>query len=288
VLDLLVHTIPAELRAQPWVLWRAAPNPDKPEKPRKVPYQIGDPVQKASSTNRATWGAFWDAVDAYALLTGRRRDPDPGLGPLAGIGVVLAPEAGIVCIDLDRVLDGATLDPRAARVVTQFHSWTEISPSGTGLHIFVKGTVPEALKGEQFEAYHRDRFIAITGHQWPGIPDHLVDGQRLLDRLVGIARAKQEPARPYTGPVIPPPDDLGGALLAKVQAWGLAVTGSLKRWQDGFLLELVRCPWAEVHSTGPAGAAVMIRASGAFDFTCLHAHCHGRGWRDLRAVLETR
>jgi hypothetical protein len=77
-------------------------------------------------------------------------------------------------------------------------------------------------------------------------------------------------------------------LLAKVQAWGLVVQGSLKRWQDGFLLELARCPWAAEHTTGSGGAAVMIRASGAYDFTCLHAHCTGRTWRDFRAALEPR
>jgi len=44
----------------------------------------------------------------------------------------------------------------------------------------------------------------------------------------------------------------------------------IKRWQDGYLVELARCPCAAAHTTGgPGGAAVMIRASGAFDFTCL-------------------
>ena len=286
--DLIPDTIPAALRAQPWVLWRAAPNPEKPEKPRKVPYQIGDPTRKASSTDPSTWGMFEDAVDAYTLLTGSHRNPDPELGEIAGVGVVLTPESHLVCLDLDRVVDGMTLDPRAARVVMKYHSWTEISPSGTGLHVFVRGSLPEALKGDQFEAYHQERFIAVTGHRWPGTPDHLVDRQDLLDHLVTLATAKQAPGRPYTGPVMPPPDDLGGALLAKVRAWDLPVVGPLKHWQDGFLLELARCPWASEHTTGPGGSAVLIRASGAFDFVCLHAHCAGRTWRDFRAALEPR
>jgi len=62
----------------------------------------------------------------------------------------------------------------------------------------------------------------------------------------------------------------------------------LKRWAGGFLVELTECPWAAEHTTGAGGAAVMIHASGAFDFTCLHAHCARRAWRDFRAVMEAR
>ena len=280
------EAIPSALQALGWVLWRAEPRPG--EKPTKVPYRIFDPVRKASTADATTWGTFADAVDAYALLGPPHRDPDPRLGPLAGIGAVLTAETGVVCVDLDRVLDGKTLDPRAARLVAKFSSWTEISPSGKGLHIFARGTLPGALKGDKLEVYSTGRFIALTGHQWPGTPAHLVARQPLLDHFVALATAKQAPVRPYTGPARPPPDDLGGALLAKAQALGLAVSGSLKRWADGYLLELRTCPWAAAHTTGTGGAAVMIRASGAYDFTCLHAHCADRTWRDLRAATDPR
>jgi hypothetical protein len=60
----------------------------------------------------------------------------------------------------------------------------------------------------------------------------------------------------------------------------------LRRWQDGYLVELPTCPWSHEHTTGPGGAAVLIRQSGAFDFTCLHAHCRHREWRDFRAWME--
>jgi hypothetical protein len=57
---------------------------------------------------------------------------------------------------------------------------------------------------------------------------------------------------------------------------------------DGFLAELAVCPWADAHTSGAGGAAVMIRASGAFDFTCLHSHCGGRTWKDFKAVMDGR
>jgi hypothetical protein len=74
-------------------------------------------------------------------------------------------------------------------------------------------------------------------------------------------------------------------VLARLQGWNVAVS-HIKRWSDGYLVELPRCPWSDEHTTGAGGAAVMIHASGAFDFTCLHAHCARRTWRDFRAVMD--
>jgi len=190
------------------------------------------------------------------------------------------------------VIDAAGhLDARAAQIVQTAASWTEISPSGGGLHIFVQGTVPAAVKGEQIEIYSDARYICVTGHPWPGTPDAVQDGQRYLDHLVGIARrldpSLAAPRRPWTGTPPPPPDDLAGALIARLDEWSLPAT-RIKRWSDGYLIELESCPWAAEHTSGPAGAAVMIHASGAYDFTCLHAHCSGRGWREFRAAVEGR
>ena len=252
------------------MLWRAEQR--GPGKPTKVPYQVRAPRSKASSTDPSTWASFEDAVDAYSTLS------------VDGIGVVLT--AGLTCIDLDRVINASgRLDTRAETIVERCDSWTEVSPSGTGLHVFVRGAVSEALKGEQIEVYSTARYIAITGHRWPGTPNVVRWQQGYLDHLVKLAR-EDRPARPiYTGPKTPPPDDLAGALLAKLQAWSVPVA-RLKRWEGGFLVELEVCPWADEHTSGFGGAAVIIHPSGAFDFTCLHAHCAGRGWRDFRATME--
>jgi hypothetical protein len=283
---LAVHaeTIPAELRALPWVLWR--PEPRGEDKPDKVPYRIAQPRLRASSIDPATWGTFEDAVEAYLSLVAC--PPLPGRGPIAGIGCVLTPEAGITCLDLDRVIgsDGR-LDPRAETIVERCDSWTERSPSGTGLHVFVRGAVPYDLKSAQIEVYSTKRYICITGDQWPGAPAGLRGQQAYLDYLVRLDAEPAAPRSPYTGPSTPPPDDLAGALLAKLQSWGIPVR-HLKRWSDGYLVELAACPWADEHSSGRGGAAVMIHASGAFDFTCLHAHCARRDWRDFRASLDGR
>ena len=266
--------IPVELRALGWVLWRAEQRGEG--KPTKVPYLVADPKRKASSTDPSTWSTFADACEAY------------GAGVADGFGCVLTASAGITCIDLDRVLaDDGTLDTRAETLVGICDSWTEISPSGTGLHIFVRGVTSKALKGSQIEVYSTARYIAVTGHRWPATPDRLSYQQSYLDHLVAIERGDAPARRPWTGPSVPPPDDLAGALLAKLEAWGIRAA-RVKRWSDGYLVELEACPWAAEHTTGAGGAAVIIRASGAFDFTCLHAHCGRRDWRDFRAAMEGR
>ena len=275
-LPVFLDSIPAELRALGWVLWR--PEDRGAGKPTKVPYCVADPRRKASSTDPGTWATFIDAREALPALGDR----------FAGIGVVLTRAARITCIDLDHVIDAdGKVDVRAETIVERCASWTEISPSGTGLHIFVQGAVPQAVKGQQIEVYSSERYIAVTGHRWPGMPNELRPQQAYLDNLVSLARQSESPRRPWAGPSVPPPDDLVGALLAKLQSWGISAA-RVKRWADGYLVDLVACPWADEHTTGPSGAAVMIHASGAFDFTCLHAHCDARGWREFRAEMESQ
>jgi hypothetical protein len=270
--------LPLDLQRLPFVLWRAEPRSGDP-KPAKVPYRVSDPEQRASSTNPTTWSTFADASEAYSALVGQSHPR----GPIAGLGVVLTSDARIVCLDLDGVVASDRLDSRAAWIVQACDSWTEISPSGTGLHVFVRGTVPHAMKGAGIEVYAHARYIAVTGLRCPGTPATLQDAQPYLDILAALGRP--EARRPYTGPITSPPDDLAGALLAKLTAWG-AAHGPIRRWEDGYLVELQQCPWAGEHTTGLGGAAVMIRASGAYDFTCLHAHCAGRTWRDLRGHMD--
>jgi hypothetical protein len=273
------------------VLWRAEPVDGK--KPKKVPYRVATPDVKASHSDPATWATFDDAVEALFALTsvdpatGRVPGEDRVRGPVVGLGVVLTREAGITCIDLDGVIDDdGVLDPRAETIVSRARSWTEISPSGRGLHVFVRGALPEPLIGAQVQIYSTLRFMALTGHRWPGTPATLDDAQAYLDALYAHAHGRIVVRRPYTGPSAPPPDDLAGALLAKLTAWGVPF-GRLERWADGYLVELRACPWAAEHTTGPSGAAVIIHASGAFDFVCQHAHCAGRRWSAFRAAMET-
>lgn len=104
-----------------------------------------------------TWGSFDQC--AYALM-------QPGC-KYDGIGFEFN-DNGIVGVDLDHVIDEiGIVTPEALDIVKQLNSYTEISPSGTGLHIFVFGDIPE--KGRKHtekgvEIYKSGRYFTMTGN----------------------------------------------------------------------------------------------------------------------------
>src|SRR5262249_50949154 len=90
-----------------------------------------------------------------------------------GIGYVFAPDDPYVGIDLDHCVDLETLDIAAwAKAhIGALKSYTEQSPSGTGLHILVKGTLPPGGRRKgRVEMYDAGRFFTITGWHVSGTP----------------------------------------------------------------------------------------------------------------------
>lgn len=152
--------IPAELRAhKQWVSWRFAP-PAKPGgKPRKILYTPGTD-RRASSTNPATWGTL---EAANADVTAGRAD---------GIGFVFTEKDPYFGIDLDDCRDPETgaVEPWALATVERFATYTEPSPSGTGLHIIGRGVKPgrDCRKGAQIECYDTARYFTFTAAPLPG------------------------------------------------------------------------------------------------------------------------
>jgi len=143
--------VPAELRAlRQWVVWKLVVRGD--QKPTKVPH---NPVtgSLASSTNPATWGTFDDCMAAL------------GRGGLDGLGFVFTADDPYCGIDLDDVIDTTTgeIDADAAATVERFASYTELSPSRTGVHIIVRGKPPACRKRGDRECYDRDRYFTFTG-----------------------------------------------------------------------------------------------------------------------------
>ena len=92
--------------------------------------------QEASSTNPETWANYEVAVRACK---------EHGYG---GIGFVFSPEDDLCGVDLDLCLDPETgeIEGWAQAVIEELDSYTEISPSGTGVHVLVRATLPEGTK----------------------------------------------------------------------------------------------------------------------------------------------
>ena len=89
-------------------------------------------------------------------------------------------------------LGSGELAPAAAELVAEFATYTEISPSGRGLKLFIRGTKPAGAgsrrKGvvpgvKEVEVYDSKRFFTITRRQWPGMPLAVEARQPQLDAL---------------------------------------------------------------------------------------------------------
>jgi putative DNA primase/helicase len=142
-----VESIPEELRARPqWVVWKAVG-----DKPDKVPYSART-GRRASSTDLLTWSTFQEALEAYEN------------GDYAGLGFVFSSADPYTGVDLDDCVDAdGEIALWAMEIVRYFDSYTELSATGSGLHIIVRGDVPNRRKGE-VEVYSSKRFFTVTGH----------------------------------------------------------------------------------------------------------------------------
>jgi putative DNA primase/helicase len=147
LLPVMLENIPEELKARPqWVVWRAVG-----EKPDKVPCSART-GRNASSTDLMTWSTFEEALEAYDQ------------GEYAGLGFVFCSGDPYAGVDLDDCVDeDDEIAPWALEIVRYFDSYTELSATGTGLHIIVRGDVPNRRKGG-VEVYSSKRFFTVTGH----------------------------------------------------------------------------------------------------------------------------
>ena len=56
-------------------------------------------------------------------------------------------------------------------IISLLDSYTEISPSGTGLHVIVKSRLPfTGKKGKVFEIYREGRYFTVTGNNYYPAP----------------------------------------------------------------------------------------------------------------------
>lgn len=150
---------PKAMRSLPnWVLWKFE---TKKGRKTKVPYNAlyHEKGRKASSKDSSTWTTFEKALKAFEA------HPDE----YSGIGFEFAKKDGLVFVDIDHCLDADGLpDDRAEHILSEIgeNAFIEKSVSGTGLHLFVRGSIPRSFKNseENVEMYDNGRFCAMTGN----------------------------------------------------------------------------------------------------------------------------
>lgn len=134
-----------------WVLWRYVEN-EEGEKPKKFPFTRYNKVAKANDP--ATWLS-------YSEVTNALNESD---GAYDGIGLMF--DGTVLGVDLDSCLDeGEITDPIVKAFVDAGNTYTDISPSGTGLHLYFKLTSPLKLsknKRSGVELYTESRFFTFS------------------------------------------------------------------------------------------------------------------------------
>jgi len=172
------ESIPLELRrlAQ-WVVWRDE---------NGVKHPINVHTGHFASVNKPdTWATFEQCVAAS-----KRSD-------LSGIGFVLTESDDYAFIDLDYANGDATARILQQQVCTTFNSYAEISPSGKGLHIIVKGNVPSGRRRHKVEVYSSLRYMTMTGNVHWNKP--IVDCGQALESLWGHLGKSNGVIECYTG-----------------------------------------------------------------------------------------
>lgn len=145
-MPIIESNIPQELRALPqWVNWVLE---KRDGKDTKIPTQPNG--NRASSTDRKTWSTF------FVVLKNSDK-----------IGFVFTREAGYVGIDLDKCRNAKTgvTENWALNIISELDSYTELSQSGMGWHIIVKGTLPREGRHPQYsqlEMYDDGRYFTFS------------------------------------------------------------------------------------------------------------------------------
>lgn len=84
-----------------------------------------------------------------------------------GVGFVLTENDPYTGGDLDKCLINGVLTPEAQDIIDTLKSYTETSPSGTGVRVFVRGRIPDGIRNRKngIEIYNKSRFLTITGNR---------------------------------------------------------------------------------------------------------------------------
>lgn len=173
-LVVMPEQIPTELKQETqWLVWKWEWVEGRWKKPPYSPRTN----RKASPTDPEQWCSFDEVITAYQQ------------SGYPGIGRATVADDNIQPIDLDDCVnpDTGEIDERAWNIIRRLHSYTEYSPSGTGVRVFVHGKAPVGLDGREkkhdgwIEVYTDKHYFTVTGQHIPGAPTNIEDRQAELE-----------------------------------------------------------------------------------------------------------
>jgi len=167
------------IKLNQWVCWKIIL---RGEQKTKVPFQPNG--ASASSTDPATWKTIESVIEASERFS--------------GIGFVFTPGDPYCGIDFDACRDIKTgeIAPWAKSWIKELDSYSEISPSGTGVKVWIigkmplktgkKANLPQYKTGDKMpavEVYDHGRYFAVTGMRCDKLPKEPQERQEVLNRL---------------------------------------------------------------------------------------------------------
>src|SRR5262249_49315725 len=145
-----------------------------------------------------------------------------------GIGHVLTGEETGVDLDDCRDPETGAIEPWAREIISDLDTYCEVSPSGTGVKLWLPGPLPDGWSDHrkpfatgEVEVYDRGRYFAVTGQRVEGTPTTVNERPEALRRLLakvwpdGGKAGRRAAKSPTGGGAIGLDDD---ELLAKARA----------------------------------------------------------------------
>lgn len=181
------NSIPQELKKlKQWVAWFPIKSPEN-DKINKIPIVVGKGYG-ASSTDEKQWKNYLEAVEYVKKPQIAGSKQYPKTKRTLSIGFVLKENSDLYFLDLDHCME----NPKryvADKMINAINSYTEISPSGNGFHIFFRAKNIKLQKkkfiysGINCEIYNSKRFSTFTGNVYE---HHKVinNSQKAFDLLV--------------------------------------------------------------------------------------------------------
>lgn len=184
-LQSIENNLPELVKLDHWVLWRAVWEQQVSGiwKYNKIPI---DPLtlENARSNDSSTWSGFTASVNAFL----KHADE------FAGIGFMLpaTEPMGIVGIDFDKIkvageiIELGSLPDQKRRHIELLDTYTEYSPSDTGLRCFGFAELPGTRRKSpehNFEYYELVRFLTVTGRSIHDIPKPIRKCQEAINIL---------------------------------------------------------------------------------------------------------
>lgn len=181
-----LRVLPAQetlMKLNNWVLWRSE---ERNGKLTKVPYSART-GECAKVNDQSSWST-------YALASSRLAKYD-----FSGVGFMFSEQAGFTGIDIDHCVDDqGVISDQALAIIVNMNSYCEYSPSGHGVHIFIRGMLPDTaecrtgVRRNNIEMYRTGRYFTYTGKHVPGTPTEIHEAGFALRTLYSYLTLRPE------------------------------------------------------------------------------------------------